>query len=328
MQPTHFAHRYFGGVPSTFQRVATNPYSNDVSTMDTVQRMKDIAIAQSTSPIVQQAISHALSDTDSRTSAKVKANAIFHWIKNSVQFIEDEQVLAEIFNVGPDRELLITPERLLTMPVPAGDCDDFSTLAASMLIGMGEGVGVSFCTIAAERAEPNRFSHVYLVCTFPPYSEQVVFDSSHGSYMGWETSEIYRKQEWLVMPMINVRKGLHGIGALGQYSPTGEPMGDFSGGGSVGAGGGLNLTSVLVNGINTGIQATSRILESRYGGVQPGTYQRTPEGGVTYRLPSGGTNVGITTLPDFGAGGSTITWLLIGVAGFGLMLMLTRSRGK
>lgn len=328
MQPAHFAHGYFGDVPSTFHQVATNPHSNDVSTTDTIRRMYQLAISQSISPVVQSAIANALMGTDPRSSAKAKANAIFHYIKSSVKFVEDEQILAEVFGVDTDKELLITPERLLTMPIPAGDCDDFSTLAASMLIGLGDGIGISFCTIAAERNDPDRFSHVYVVCYFP-LNERVVFDSSHGSYLGWETNDIYRIQEWLVMPMANVRKGLHGIAGLGQYS--GEPIMDFSTGmpmdvGSVG--GGLNLTSILVNGINTGIQTTSRILESKYGGVQPGTYQRTAEGGVTYRLPSSSTNVGFSTMPDLGVGGGTITWVLIGVAAFGVIMLMTSRRGK
>ena len=327
-----FEHHYFGALPSTFQSVATNPTNNIVSTIDTIRRMIELARAQASSPIVQQALDIALSDIPLDASVTIKLQAIFQYVKSNVRFVEDEATLANVFGVDIDKELLITPERLLTMPVPAGDCDDFSTLTAAMVIGLGEGVGVAFSTIAAERMEPENFSHVYVVA-YPSESERIVIDTSHGPYLGWETREIYTQQEWVVMPRERQavrfsdsrgnrsnRSPLHGIGQLyaGELAMQQIAM----------PAGSLNLTSVLIDGINTGIQTTARVFESKYGGAQPGTYVKTAEGGITYRLPTTQATIGLTTMPDFGTNGATIQWLLIGVGVFGVLMFMTRKGGK
>ena len=81
------------------------------------------------------------------------------------------------------------------MPEPMGDCDDFSMLVASFLTILG--LPVWFVAVAADRDEPDRFSHVY-VRTESKDCGSVVMDCSHGAYPGWETDLQFRRLEWRV----------------------------------------------------------------------------------------------------------------------------------
>jgi len=88
------------------------------------------------------------------------------------------------------------PRDLLALPVPVaqGDCDDYSMLAASMLLA--EGIPCAFVTVAADSRDPSQFSHVYVVSRRG--GARIPIDASHGPSVGWETPEFYRRSEWPV----------------------------------------------------------------------------------------------------------------------------------
>lgn len=297
-----FDSAHFGSVPSTYSSVLTNPNSSDISTRDTIQQMVRLAKAYSTDPTVQSAVASATSYLPIDAPSSEVVEAIYDWIKANIQFVEDESVLAEVFGYGADKELLLTPPRLLTMPSPAGDCDDYSTLLASMLIGSDSNVGVSFVTVAVDDSQPNRFSHVYVLASLP-CGESVPLDASHGQYPGWEAEGIYRKQVWKITGVkrhsnnsngdCNGNKKREGIGMI-----PGSGLGQIDWGSLV----------------TTGVQTTADIFKSRYGVPPPGTAITVgPGGSQVIRTGQPGVTAGIfPPLSPFGAGGGDIIkWALV-----------------
>jgi hypothetical protein len=68
--------------------------------------------------------------------------------------------------------------------------------AAALLVAAG--VSASFVTVAADEADPGRYSHVY-VAAYPKGGGRVPLDASHGEYPGWEVESRYgRRREWPV----------------------------------------------------------------------------------------------------------------------------------
>jgi hypothetical protein len=123
----------------------------------------------------------------------------FWWVKERVGFRQDEDLAQPVrpYLDGDAVEVLIRPRDLANMRTPMEDCDGFSSLAPSLLLA--QGVPCSFVTVAADKREPGRFSHVYIRCTDPKTGERVALDTSHGEYPGWECTEsgqVTRMKEW------------------------------------------------------------------------------------------------------------------------------------
>lgn len=174
--------------------VFTADLGSDRATADTIYIMSELACEGAGSPIVQAAVMQAIRGIPRWAGDRERALAIYNWVKQHVRFVEDETLLQDLTGqVVSNKELLLTPERLLTMDPPSGDCDDFSTLLASMLLAVD--IQVSFVTIAADPSIPDRFSHVYVKANLPR-GDEVYMDASHGPYMGWESPEQFRKVEW------------------------------------------------------------------------------------------------------------------------------------
>ena len=76
-----------------------------------------------------------------------------------------------------------------------GDCDCFSMLVAAILRCFG--VTCCFATVAASPANPEAYSHVYVVAN-PGTEERVAVDASHGKYCGWEAPNLGKYTEWPV----------------------------------------------------------------------------------------------------------------------------------
>lgn len=184
-------------VAAGVQTVHTNGMNSDVSVRDTIHLMASIARASARSMLIAQAIKDAIKDLDSRASDAEICRAIFYWIKSHISFVEDEttnQYLGMTSEQANDTELLITPESLLSMNHPQGDCDDFSTLCASMLLALG--FHCAFVTIAADSTMPKMLSHVYVKAWLEDENRGLYMDCSHGPVPGWEHSAYTRKVEW------------------------------------------------------------------------------------------------------------------------------------
>ncbi len=129
---------------------------------------------------------------------------VHQYVRSRMSFVQDEKTTA------PFQGLLKSPDdyfvEALTRPSDlsqviqanggaSGDCDDFSTYAASLLVALG--VPCAFCTVAASAASPTDYSHVYVVAYVDGVRMPV--DCSHGAVVGWEAPNMFdRRREWPV----------------------------------------------------------------------------------------------------------------------------------
>jgi hypothetical protein len=281
----------FGSLPSVITRTPTDPFHNLVSTTDTVKIMASIAVQQAHSPIVQAALNDALSTLPYECSTEDIARAIFTWVKSHIGFRQDEELL-RLVGLSEDKEVLIDPERLLTMPEPAGDCDDFSTLIACMAIAVG--LPTRFVTIAADPKDPERFSHVY-VAVDVPRKGLLYLDASDGPYAGWETQQCIRKIEWIISDNGEVRpEEKHCMYGNVAYPQTGGMAQ-------------IDWTSVITGAEQIG----SKVVDYTLG--HKAIYTSGPGGTTIYSMPG---QVAPGALPVAGSFGpllsSLLPWLLIG----------------
>ena len=164
----------------------------------------DTQVAQTVDKMGQNVREDTGSDPIQRDAAALSSadplSEAFWMAKRKVGFRRDEQLSAPIRGSldGDVIEVLIRPRDLSQMRTPLEDCDGFASLTAARLRAVG--VPCNFVTVAADRRDPSRFSHVYLAC-YPdgPGGVRVPLDVSHGPYPGWECTEagaVWRMKEW------------------------------------------------------------------------------------------------------------------------------------
>lgn len=108
--------------------------------------------------------------------------------------------------------------------------------------------------------------------------------------------------------------GFHGLGSLNSINSLGS-LGDATE---------PNLgETLLTSGVDTGLS----ILKDIYGGPQPGTYIRTPQGGIYERLPEN-TTFATSGFDLTGATGSSSSLLLWGALGIGVLMLASRGKGS
>ena len=91
------------------------------------------------------------------------------------------------------------PPVLLSMPVPMGDCDDFTLLIASQLLCAG--IHPYFVTVAADANDPRKFSHIYVCARLEDEGGYMCLDAGNRMSAipaGWEISGVTRKAIWRV----------------------------------------------------------------------------------------------------------------------------------
>lgn len=175
---------------------STDPRDNQRSTADTLALMSSLCSASKNSPKISVAVLDACKGLSDECSTRDICEAIWYWIKSKVKFVTDEQTMIRmgIPIDNPTKDLLISPEALLSMPEPQGDCDDFSMLAKAMLAQCG--IPASFVTVKADKEDDRIWSHVYCKA-YLGNGESMMFDASHGEWPGWETKNYWEKREWL-----------------------------------------------------------------------------------------------------------------------------------
>ena len=179
----------------------TNANDADMSTAETVAIMGLNAMRASRTPQVAKAVKEVMSNISSPTPTRKEiCEHVWKYVHNKIRFCEDESLVKQLWGAATSLlsggvELLISPDRLLTMAQPQGDCDDFSQLIATMLVALN--IPVQFVTVAADRSAPMVWSHVYVQARLEDGSPYVM-DASHGKYPGWEVeaSRVTRKQVW------------------------------------------------------------------------------------------------------------------------------------
>jgi hypothetical protein len=332
------AQNLFGALRVTLRHQQTTPYNNDRSTADTIRLMGEIAKESANHGWIQALVGDILGGCRQPEHA---ARLLYGWVKGHVRFTEDEAILASQWGYGPDKELLIRPEVLVSMPAPQGDCDDFSILLATLVLAADLGIGVDFVTVAADSQEPDRFSHVYLRLTLPSDGYTMYADASHGHYLGWETDNQYRKAIWPLVAMqpgkdtsMLTAKGLGGWEDA--FSGSGEGVDLVSGNSqmTIGYGNVFDTSSAvksspsLLDQIITAAAGTGlQIAKAQYGTV-PGTYMYNAKTGTYYNVVGQtGQNTLSTTgsdvLASLSSGGMN-SLLVYGLLAVGLVLVMKR----
>jgi hypothetical protein len=172
----------------------------DTQVAQTIHRMRRHVIEDSRSAPIQ------------RDAAAIQAQGgdpisdTFWWVKDRVGFRQDEQLAAPVWRGDGDPvdggqvvEVLIRPRDLAQMDRPLEDCDGFASYGPALL--RAQGIDCKFVTVAADRRDPSRFSHVYAACTDPKTGQRVSVDASHGPYPGWEclsAGPVWRIKEWAI----------------------------------------------------------------------------------------------------------------------------------
>jgi len=178
------------------------PEDPDGQVAGTIDLMRRYVQEDSHSPEIQRDAQEAVGSLDpSHIPQQEIVSRVFGYVKSRVTFVGDELLAAGtgLEETGPPVvEVLIRPKDMAVMCDQGtcqrmGDCDDFSMYAAALLTSLG--VKTAFVTVAADRAQPNMFSHVYLAA-YTNEGERIPLDTSHGPRPGWETPQSTRIKEW------------------------------------------------------------------------------------------------------------------------------------
>lgn len=114
-------------------------------------------------------------------------DSVFNFVADNIEFR------------GEYSETLQSPEA--TLRLGAGDCDDQSTLIASLLASLG--FETRFNTVAM-RDDPEEFSHVFAEVLDKQTRQWIPLDTTvQGSYPGWRPDNVARSQTYGTMGPAN-----------------------------------------------------------------------------------------------------------------------------
>ena len=105
------------------------------------------------------------------------------YAKTLLKFVHHQELLRDWLYTLDDLQLLISPEAVLKMEKPKGDCAVYTTLVQALLAYRG--IGYETVTVAVNASVPDLYTHVYAQAVRPDGS-RVPLDASHGQYPGWE----------------------------------------------------------------------------------------------------------------------------------------------
>jgi predicted transglutaminase-like cysteine proteinase len=176
--------------------------SGDAGIAQTVQVMHSLIDGGAVDPqIREQALGIVRQAGAVSRDASAEINAIFWWAKTHMRFQKDVS----------GGEYVCTPRYLLrTM---AGDCDDYVVLLGALIKSLG--IPIRITTIAADREEPGRLSHVYLEAM--SHGQWIPLDATQDhSYPGWQPPRYFRKKVWESAGLkTGATPGLAGLGQNG-----------------------------------------------------------------------------------------------------------------
>lgn len=202
--------------------------SSDHATAETVALMCRYIRSTAQDPMVKAAARDALrrfrggplyqaAGIDPQKSAAAQCESVWWWAKHVLKFVHHDGLIQLWFNERDQLQLLISPDLLLRMGEPRGDCAIYTMLECAMLESLG--IGYEIVTAAVDPHVPDEFSHVYPRAVLPT-GKRIVLDASHGKYPGWEVPKEHtiRKQVWgpdgqPIADEAPARSGLHGYAA-------------------------------------------------------------------------------------------------------------------
>jgi hypothetical protein len=165
---------------------------SDEATAQTVRYMSSLVKHSLSDPIIGQAWQdawdrfHAIAFDDEVACA-------WWYAKYLIKFVHHQELLRDWLFSLDDLQLLISPEALLKMVNPKGDCAIFTTLIQALL--SYRGIPWETVTVAVSPLAPDLYTHVYAQAIRPDGS-RMPLDASHGKYPGWEAppSRVFKKK--------------------------------------------------------------------------------------------------------------------------------------
>lgn len=184
------------GQPVSYQFEAM-PDDPDAQVRITVRHLIENALAEFSSPIIQECAAEAL-----RAGGGDPIYGVWLAVKPHMRFRQDFDIAADLQVDDPRKrsivETIILPSwqawLIKFRGQGVGDCDCFTGYAAALLLALG--IPTYMCTVSAEGERPWEFSHIYIVAY--PNGVRTPLDLSHGPYPGWECPNLGRKREWPV----------------------------------------------------------------------------------------------------------------------------------
>lgn len=147
----------------------------DKGTRVTLAMMRDLALTGAKDPAVRETAIRVVqgSRTAREHDPASQLGALFAFVRDRITFIGD---VAGV-------ETLQSPR--YTLRVRAGDCDDRAVLLAALARSINAAPGMRFRAIAANRAAPRQFSHVYVVARVD--GRDLALDPTYrGTPVGWQ----------------------------------------------------------------------------------------------------------------------------------------------
>ena len=122
-----------------------------------------------------------------------EAACAWWYAKYLIKFVHHQELLRDWLFKFDELQLLISPEALLKMRWPKGDCAIFTCLIQALL--SYRGIPWETVTVAASPMTPDLFTHVYAQAVRPDGS-RLPLDASHGKYPGWEVpaERVFKKK--------------------------------------------------------------------------------------------------------------------------------------
>lgn len=173
------------------ERIQSSLTDSELSTQQTVAKMCELIREGAADPSIQS-IAQTLGADGSVRSICWDA---FWFCKHKIRFALDESAVLAMFGERNQVDFMMSPPVLLAMKRPAGDCDDFTMLCCALL--ECRGIPWEIVTLACDRDDPRRWSHVYCRAILPD-GRRLALDPTNGKYLGWQVPrrDVYRWQYW------------------------------------------------------------------------------------------------------------------------------------
>lgn len=133
---------------------------------------------------------YAFSGRDPFQSAGAIACSAWWWVKHALKFQLHDGLIQVWFNERDQLQLLISPDLLLRMDRPRGDCAIYTMLECAMLRCFG--IPFEIVTAAVTPNDP-QFDHVWCRAILPN-GQRLNLDASHGKYPGWQVPFEHRNR--------------------------------------------------------------------------------------------------------------------------------------
>jgi hypothetical protein len=174
----------------------------DTDTARTVQIMCDQIKKGADDPAVREAAFRAMQQFGGRDALSL-AWAAWYWCKTYIRLVHHKFLLRRHLGESDHLQGLISPDALVRMPRPEGDCAIFTSCLCSFLRIFG--VPYEIVTLKVNPREPYDYSHVYAYAVLQD-GTRFPLDGSHGTEPGWQvpSRDILFQQNQTGSPAIQV----------------------------------------------------------------------------------------------------------------------------